>query len=330
MFTFGAIDPAFGPVAPETGTLLIGLVVETLFHDSTVFFALISGLLFTRVLGDRGWPSFFRSKLLNVAMPYLVVSALISLYPSDPVTFRLTPFSGSGTDYLAQLGTNLVTGGAFFHLWYIPVLFVLYALTPAVLWLLMRPSAAPLVWAIVTAPLLASRVWPDLSWTNPVYFLGPYTIGMWAGLNYDAALAWVGRHGGALTAVAVAFSVAIAAMFVMDIDKAGPVSLRESAWYVQKLALSGVALAWFASRGGSRSRLLDPLATFAFPIYFIHGYVLVVVCELLLNGGITRLSPLTIFLGGFALWMVAAAISIAVASGARALLGRQSRLILGA
>lgn len=330
MFTFGAFEPAFGPVAPEPGTLVIGLVAETLFHDSTIFFALISGLLFTRILGHRGWPAFFRSKLLNVAVPYLVVSALFSLYPSDPVTFRLTPFSGSWTDYLAQLGTNLVTGGAFFHLWYIPVLFVLYALTPAVLWVLVRPSAAPLVWAIVAAPLFASRVWPDLSWTNPVYFLGPYTIGMWAGLNYDATLAWVGRHRGMLTAIAGAFSLAIATMFILEIDRVGPVSLRESAWYVQKLALSGLALAWCAGRGESLARLLGPLATFAFPIYFIHGYVVVVVSELLLNSGITRLSPLAIFLGGFALWMVAAAVSIAVASGARALFGRRSRLLLGA
>lgn len=54
------------------------------------------------------------------------------------------------------------------------------------------------------------------------------------------------------------------------------------------------------------------------------------VAELLLNSGITRLSPLAIVIGGFALWMVAAAVSIAVARGARALRGRRSRLLLGA
>lgn len=330
MFALGAIVPAFGPVAPEPGTLLIGLISETLFHDSTIFFALISGLLFTRVLKQRGWTAFFRGKVMHVAIPYVVVSALISLYGGDPVTFRLTPFSGSSADYAAKLGTNLVTGGAFFHLWYIPVLFILYASTPAVMWVLARPTAVPLVWILIAAPLLVSRVWPDLSWTTPVYFLGPYTVGMWVGLNYDPTLHWMGRHRRALTAVAVVCSLAVAAMFVLDIDKAGPVSLRESTWYVQKLAISGLALAWFASRDEPLGRLLNPLATFAFPIYFIHGYVVVVITELLLAAGVTRLASLAIFAGGFGVWIVATTLSLAIAHAARSLFGRHSRVLLGA
>ena len=35
---------------------------EVLWHDSTVFFALISGLLFSAVLAPRGWRAFFRGK----------------------------------------------------------------------------------------------------------------------------------------------------------------------------------------------------------------------------------------------------------------------------
>ena len=50
-----------------TGPLDEGLkplfqITESLFHGSTLYFALVSGVLFSKVLSGKSWPSFFKSK----------------------------------------------------------------------------------------------------------------------------------------------------------------------------------------------------------------------------------------------------------------------------
>jgi surface polysaccharide O-acyltransferase-like enzyme len=53
---------------------------ETAFHDSTIYFTLISGILFSQVLAERGWRVFFRSKVANVLLPYAVVTLLMTAF----------------------------------------------------------------------------------------------------------------------------------------------------------------------------------------------------------------------------------------------------------
>ena len=68
----------FGGTGPSTGVTVLNAVIETLFHDSTVYFALISGLLFSLVLQSRGWPAFWSNKLVNVISPYVVMTLLFT------------------------------------------------------------------------------------------------------------------------------------------------------------------------------------------------------------------------------------------------------------
>lgn len=58
------------PTAPLT------VLSETLFHDSTIYFALISGLLFSAILRLRGYQDFYPSKAMYVLLPYIAVLAV--------------------------------------------------------------------------------------------------------------------------------------------------------------------------------------------------------------------------------------------------------------
>ncbi|MEM8895835.1 MAG: hypothetical protein AAGC88_14735 [Bacteroidota bacterium] len=47
------------------------LISHVLFGGSTLYFSVISGLLFTAILKSRGYPKFYRNKVRNVIFPYV-------------------------------------------------------------------------------------------------------------------------------------------------------------------------------------------------------------------------------------------------------------------
>lgn len=319
----------FGGSEPSPSVAALGAVVEAIFHGGTIYFALISGLLFSLVLHTKGWPAFFRSKLTNVLSPYVVMTFFFTWYGHDD-QFRLRVFEGSVQDYLATVFTNLWTGGAFYPLWYIPILVILYAATPLIAWLLDRPRARWLVWIVMLAPLAASREWPEFSWTNPVYFLGPYTIGMYVARQYASWLNAFRAWRKPLVIIAVTTTAALVIACLIDFNKVGSVSIRETLFYLQKLAIAAVVLVWLHAREHHLPQWLNTLATLAFPLYFLHALLL-----LLLKDGQTRLglvpdTVLGLIVGGLVCLAAAITMGVAISVLARRLLGKRSRMLLGA
>ena len=319
---------AFGGSEPLPSVAALGAVAEAVFHGGTIYFALISGLLFALVLHTKGWPAFFRSKLANVVAPYVVMTLFLTWFGHDD-QYRLRVFGGSAQDYLAAVFTNLWTGGAFYHLWYIPVLVILYAVTPLIAWLLAGPRTRWLVWFPILAPLVASREWPEVSWTNPVYFLGPYTIGMYVVREYAFWLDAFHRHWRPLVIIAVTTTAALVAAYLVDFNKMGAVSIRETLFYIQKLAIAALVLTWLHANEHRLPQWLNTLATFAFPLFFLHALLLLLLLE-----GQTRLGfvPETVFgmvMGWLVCLVIALALGVAISILARRVFGKRSRMLLG-
>ncbi len=55
-----------GGKSVNSTALWFNSIAETLGRGGTIYFALISGLLFSLVLSNKGWSHFFKSKVLNV------------------------------------------------------------------------------------------------------------------------------------------------------------------------------------------------------------------------------------------------------------------------
>src|SRR5262245_42840360 len=255
----------FGGTDPSPAVTVLSAVNETLFHDSTVYFALISGLLFSLVLQSRGWLAFYSNKLVNVISPYVVMTLLFTWYGHHE-SYRLSVFEGNGADYLAAVSEHQWTGRAFYHLWYIPILAILYATTPLIAWLLTRTSTRWLVWLAMVAPLAVSRTGLVFTWTTLVYFMGVYSVGMYIGARYESSLETCRRYWKPLLITALITTAALVAAYLLEYDKVGPVSGRETLFYVQKLALAAVVLVWFHANEQRLPRWLNTLATFAFSI----------------------------------------------------------------
>ncbi len=298
-----------------------------LFHDSTLYFTFISAILFSLILADRGYVHFFKSKLTNVVLPYLFFTCI--------VTWRswgldgLTIFDGSLLEFMALVGKNLYTGGAIFSFWYIPVLFVLYLATPIFSKLLTIKKAKWLVVLLILAPLVCSRAWPDITWTNFAYFLGAYMLGMVVGANYRKTIELTERYLLLVALMAIASTAVLVGLFYLESPKWGIIIFTESAWYVQKIAIAGLVILLFERTLNSVPKWLDVLGNYAFSIYFLHAYLLFEMYTVMAKI-MTAPTSLPIILALAILNVVLViAISVVITYALKLLLGKYSRSIVG-
>ncbi|SHH25000.1 acyltransferase family protein [Ferrimonas marina] len=302
---------------------------ETLFHGSTLYFALISGLLFSAVLAKKGWGRFVSSKLRYVLLPYLAMSLLFTLVFFDFEQGRVVVFPyASGTEFLHTLASHLMAGSASAQFWYLPTLAVLYLLTP-LLWRLAQYSR---VWlfALGLLPLLLPRTAIELSPQTVGYFLGAYSLGLALGMDYQAGLNWLRRWQAPLGAVALLTTLVL----FMLVRKSEPLTslglLMESLFYLQKLALAALVLLLLNRYESRLPRALMMLGSYAFPIFFLHMFFIGPFTFALLTRFPPLLSGPINLLANLISLVVALTASVAVAWLLQRLLGRHSRSLIGA
>jgi surface polysaccharide O-acyltransferase-like enzyme len=309
---------------------------EMLFHDSTLYFALISGLLFSSVLRPRGYRRFYQSKIFNVLSPYIFCTVVFSVLRWNTDETGLLALSPGISDYLASILPNLLSGEAQFTYWYIPVLLFMFAITPLLNVFARAESwAAVPAWIIMLLPLVFSR--PEfeegVNQVNAgtlIYFTGAYTLGLYLGNELEARLDVIGRYRNPLLAMAITSSVVLTILGFTGINRFGFFSLQESIFYVQKLCIAALVLLWLRSLGENQPRWINSFANEAFSIYFLHIFFILLLAEFLwipLHN--TEYQPLSIYLSGPIYLAFALVMSMLVVNLARMLVGKRSRLLIG-
>ena len=325
-FIFFYVDSA--EITPKPNLTPYAWGESILFHDSTLYFTFISAILFSLILAERGYKNFFKSKLTNVFLPYLFFTCIVT-WRNWSLEGTLTIFNGSLLEYMAVVGKNLITGGAIFSFWYIPVLFVLYLATPIFAKLLAIDKAKWLVILIILAPLVCSRAWPEVTWTNFAYFLGAYMLGMVAGANYQKTIEVIKRYFLLITLTAIVSTAVLVGLFYLDSPKWGMIDLTESAWYVQKIAFAGLIILLFERTMNVVPKWLDVLGNYAFSIYFLHAYLLFEMYDVMAKTIAVPTSIAIILALAVLNVVIVLAISVFITYAIKLLLGRYSRSIVG-
>lgn len=309
---------------------------ETLFHDSTLYFAIISGLLFSSILRSRGYARFYQSKLLYVLSPYIFCTVVFSMMRWNMLGTGVLALPVDMSDYLGSILPNLFSGKAQFTYWYIPVLLFMFAITPLLSKLTRAKSYAVIpAWILMLSPLVLSR--PEfepgvnqLTAGTLIYFTGAYTLGIYLGDKLELRLDFVASYLKPLFAMAVLTSIVIAILQFVGINRFGFFSLQESLFYVQKLCIAAIVLLWLRGRAENQPSWMTTFANEAFTIYFLHVFFILLLAEifwpLLVN---PEFQPLSIYLIGpiylaFALFM-----SMLVVYLMRLLVGKRSRMLIG-
>jgi peptidoglycan/LPS O-acetylase OafA/YrhL len=301
-------------------------------HDATVYFAIISGLLYGHLFARRPYRRFLAQRLSTVALPYAVITAVLTLVGSGAAEAALAARDGQQLGHM--LVTNLVTGATWNTLWYIPVILVLYLVSPALLAALRGPHARWRAAVLMLAPLLASRTGTAVTPATIVYFAGAYSIGLAVGLDLEAHLCWLKRRSIWLGLVAAAATVVLILLYAFERDLWHGVSLRESAFYAQRATIALLLLLWARSCEAELMPAAHAATTFlastAFGVYFVHGPILRPIARLV-GGWVPDDQPWWALLLAIAATFAAGLLlSLALVLLMRALFGRRSRLLIGA
>jgi peptidoglycan/LPS O-acetylase OafA/YrhL len=308
---------------------------ELLFHNSTIYFAVISGILFSVVLKSKGYKRFYGSKFKNVLLPYLFLTLVFSIFNGSIGN----PFA-LDHDFVAYLQVafnNFIYGTAQFPYWYIPILIFLYLVTPLLDYLMnIKKWGTFLMLLIIALPLAISRVElmdmeeNHLSLSTMLHFMGAYAAGMYFGSNPEKRFSWVKKNIRMLFLITVLSSAALIYFGVNDINKFGSWSLMSSLYYIQKMCLSGIFIVMFKNMGDRQPRWLNPIASYAFVIYFLHALFLDLIADPLMPLSIMyEIAPLNLFLTAIIFLIFSIALSMLVGWIFKRLFGKSSKMLVG-
>lgn len=310
------------------------MVSEIFYHDSTLYFAIISGLLFTRVLEPKGYFKFFSSKVRNILLPYLfftLVFTFITIRFHDAKSFQ----EGLGF-YFSKVYRNLIYGKANFALWYIPVLIVLYLATPVLHRLQKTNTWTKIIFfGVMFIPLVVSRIQMVgdyiFKFETVVYFMGAYALGMYLGTDLETKFQTIKKHKAAIVVTAIVSTGLLFYLYAEKIDMLGRVSLRESVFYIQKILFAIIFIMLLKRLGNSQPKWLKPIARDSFSIYFMHGSILYASYHwFMFIIGIKTIEPFNIVFGSVFLIVFSISVSMAVVFVFRKVFGKYSRMIVGA
>jgi peptidoglycan/LPS O-acetylase OafA/YrhL len=257
------------------------------------FFALTAFVLVYRYHDRLHVVPFWRRRLLLIAAPYVIWSVIYTGLAL--VTAPLPP-----TAALTQLGINLLTGTACYHLYFLVVTMQFYLLFPLFLWLL-RASArwrGGHWWLLAISAVLQVGLNAGLHDAHPSglagklvhydgSFLGSYVfylvLGGVAALHADRAQVWVREHPVVVLVAFVLTGVAAEGWYLRSVFR-GSSALAASdvfqpimvPWCVAVItALFALGVAWTARRGaGPVSRAVEIGSDRSFGVFLVHPTVL--------------------------------------------------------
>lgn len=310
------------------------MVSEIFYHDSTLYFAIISGLLFSKVLRPKGYHRFYTSKLKNILLPYIFFTLLLTLIRMK--FSNVSNFQDGFELYFTKVFRNFIFGKANFALWYIPVLIFLYLVTPLLDYLQKTNKITKVLFVIIMlAPLYVSRIQMAFDYIlkleTMIYFVGAYAVGMYLGADLDAKLQLVKKYKVYIVAMALVTTAVLFYLYIQQIDMIGKVSLKESVYYIQKICFALILIMLLKRLGTHQPKWIKPIARDSFSIYFMHGYLLFASYHLFaFVTGIKSIEPFNIILGTIMLLVYAIGISMLVVFVFKKVFCKYSRMIVGA
>ncbi|MEP3482155.1 MAG: acyltransferase [Fuerstiella sp.] len=293
-------------------------LLRILFCNGSTLFVFIAGYLFQHLSGRFVAGKYFRSKLKNVILPYVVVSipAIIVF-----VAFRQRDDLWPGF-YDAPLTTQVVmfflTGTHLATLWFIPMISLIFVLGPI---LVPLDRNGRLYWLLPVAVVVSAFVNRGLAWQSAIHFFSVYLLGMACSHFRQPVNNFLSQR-----------VVLIAIMAIMGLLIGAELLLTNQTMtylnYFQKLLLSLFFIGFlFRHNESLTSRFVNGIADTSFGIYFLHAYVIFSF----------RLAAITVY-GGLPaaqiLWIViytllVMLVSLALVRFIQRLLGKRSRMLIG-
>lgn len=299
----------------------VGQHIGFIWVELNILFIFISGYLFQHLSGRYRYGAYLGTKARTIVLPYLIISIpalAVYLFALKPHPFIQEQLSQMNS--IEELAFLVCTGAHMGPYWFVPMMVLIYLISPLLILIDRRPSAYVLI-----APLyiLSVTVLP-----RPMYDMNPplavghylpvYLLGMAVSHHAGVLLPWLRANWPAMAAIAVAMIVLVVGCAYLEIQ---PPRIMVSTIFC--LAVLALALR-FADRPVPA---LDLLARYSFGIFLVHGYYVAVI------RGLAARHP-EIWQGSLALFLLCTVVVLLVSVVTvwlfRLVFGKRSRLIVGA
>jgi probable poly-beta-1,6-N-acetyl-D-glucosamine export protein len=296
-----------------------GDIVQPLFVNVNILFTFISGYLFQHLSAGFRYGVYLKKRITNVGVPYVLVSApaiVIYIGQLKHHSYLSDGFLDGAPAYVAT--RFLLTGAHLGPLWFIPMMFVFYLLAPLFLRIVERRELIVALPLLFVFSELIGRPDHNLGTLHVAVFFAPvYLLGMLFARHAAMVDTALRRAVGPVVLCGLLAAVLSMALNAHDI------------WAPQLVLKAVICISVYAilvSLPARRIASLDLLASYAFGIFFVHGY-LVGLGRVLV--GYQAGSFEGSFLAVLTATAVVLATSLAIAAASRAMLRQRSRYVLG-
>lgn len=308
-------------------TSLTFRIIDTICNESSVWFFFIAGLLFQHLSTNFRYSKYMKSKVQNVIAPYLILS-IPALIASFTIVDQGMPPSFDGFSLPVQVLIFLATGKHLAPFWFVPTITLIYLLGSLLILADRKIWPYYLIPVFVVYSMVSGRdgflIYSGLSgYFSPIskalYLFSVYFAGMACGRFHDPLVAWLKTYHWPLLAFS-AFMFYGAVTWDND-----PVHFL----YLFKLSSAILLVYYLSVIGVDTLGRLGYVGTVSFGIFFVHGYLLQAVkLGKEFAFGTPLFQPSVLWYIGFAALITAA--SVALLFIAKAILGRRSRIVVGA
>lgn len=274
--------PAFGwAVESAAAKWVANLVI-----GGTALFVFISGFLFHHVYHrDFEYGRFLKAKARKVLAPYLFLSI-------PPVLYRvlvegprpdLEPFlghdSGGALAKVAAVADYLWTGKILVGYWFVPLIFLIFCLSPGVMaFIRLRPAARIVIvcFALLASLEIQRPVANLVVMQSMAYFLPLYLLGVLASIHRQAiyeALAGYEIHLVILIGMTACIQAVCYPSFG-NLHKSALLLALPDIVLVQKILMCFALMVFLHRFEDQPSPALALLASTSFGVFFIHPYLL--------------------------------------------------------
>lgn len=317
----------------EDGSLAHRLVT-TIFANGTLLFVFIAGFLFQYLLPRYSHLKYYKSKLYNVIIPYVLISIpAVAYFVTNKYPYPFLPEGFFEFSMAYQVYWLYITGLHLTAMWFIPMITLFYLLGPVFAALDRDGRVYYLVPPLFVLSLFLHRSYANLDIIHSfIFFLPIYLLGMWTSRNLSLVMKIMERVH--IPAALIWVSLVVIQFFFFK--AAGNVYVKEAFSFesdiisvnmIQKTVLAFL-LVYYLSRLQDRiGTSLDAIATTSFAIYFLHSYVIKFTSSML-----TKLD--LAIAGNFITFIFACAavlgVSLWVALMTKRIFPNRSRILIGA
>jgi len=269
---------------------------EKLFYsfnlNGSVFFVFISGYLYNHIFYPNfNYKNFLIKKAKFVLVPYLICSVLPIIYTifdrQNEWLFNFV-FVNGGKGFLPDgmidhplqaIGWFLITGRAVYAYWFIPMIVIVFAISPLINLLVRSGHLLKVVLLLLPISMIVHR---PINNINPlhslVYFLPVYLLGIYSSANREKILKLLASPINKVTVLLSAISLILVQVLILNssgnFNKVFFKVTIPDVNIIQKILLCFLFISLLDGLEKTDISTLKKTAQTSFAIYFIHPFLI--------------------------------------------------------